>query len=105
MGLLAQIASETLKNNILSHLGSNDNTWFALSKRSRIIATSKDRVADGEITRIEELADPKRKGCVCTRAANHVYNRALMASMIAHHGTEAAGEWANGLVANLARKP
>ena len=28
-----------------------------------------------------------------------------MASIIAHHGSEAAEEWAKGLVANLARKP
>ena len=88
---------------VLTHLSSTDNTWFALSKRSRIIAISKDRVAKGGNTCIEELADPKWKGRVCTRAGNHVYNRALMASMIAHHGTKAAKEWANGLVTNLAR--
>ncbi|NDD08541.1 MAG: extracellular solute-binding protein [Rhodobacteraceae bacterium] len=95
----------TLEKNIPAHLRSPENTWFALSKRSRILATSKDRVGAAEITRIEDLADPKWKGRICTRPGSHVYNRALMASIIAHHGSEAAEEWAKGLVANLARKP
>ena len=105
MGLLSKTASTTLEKNIPAHLRSPENTWFALSKRSRILATSKDRVGAAEITRIEDLADPKWKGRVCTRPGSHVYNRALMASIIAHHGSEAAEEWAKGLVANLARKP
>ena len=105
MGLLSKTASTTLEKNIPAHLRSPENTWFALSKRSRILATSKDRVGAAEITRIEDLADPKWKGRICTRPGSHVYNRALMASIIAHHGSEAAEEWAKGLVANLARKP
>ena len=105
MGLLSKTASTTLENNITAHLRSPENKWFALSKRSRILATSKDRVGAAEITRIEDLADPKWKGRICTRPGSHVYNRALMASIIAHHGSEAAEEWAKGLVANLARKP
>ena len=62
MGLLAQTASETLKNYIPAHLSSTDNTWFALSKRARIIAKSKDLVAKRELTRIEDLADPNGRG-------------------------------------------
>ena len=104
MGLLTQTTSQNLKNNIPSHPRSTDNTWFALSKQSNIIVISKDRVAKGELTRIEDLADPKWKGHVCTRSGRHVYNRALIASIITHHGTDAAEEWVNGLVANLAQK-
>ena len=33
-----------------------------------------------------------------------MYNRALLASLIAHHG-RAAAKWTEGLVANLARRP
>lgn len=105
MGLIAQTASETLNNNIPAHLSSTDDTRFALSKRSRIIATSKDRVAKGELTHIEDLADPEWKARVCPRPGSHVYICAVMASMITHQETEIAEEWAKGLVANLARKP
>ena len=104
-GLLAETKSKKLTTNIPANLRSPDNTWFALSKRSRVIVTSKDRVAEGEITRIEELADPRWRGRICTRPGSHVYNRALLASVIAHHGAEDAEKWLRGLVNNLARRP
>ena len=44
MGLLAPVESDKLDKNIPTHLKSTDNTWFGLSKRARIIVTSKDRV-------------------------------------------------------------
>ena len=62
-------------------------------------------MAVGEITRIEDLADPKWKGRICTRPGSHVYNRALLASLVAHYGEAKAQSWAEGLVANLARRP
>ncbi len=104
-GLLAEINSQKLTDNIPQNLRSPDNTWFALSKRSRVIVTSKERVAQGEIKRIEDLADPRWRGRVCTRPGSHVYNRALLASMIAHHGAEDAEKWAKELVSNFARRP
>ena len=103
--LLSTVQSQKLEANIPEHLRSSDNTWFGLSKRSRIIVTSKERVAPGEITTVEDLADPKWQGRICVRPGSHVYNRALMASMIAAHGVEESEKWAAGLVANLARRP
>lgn len=103
--LFQPINSEVLTNAIPAHLRSADNSWFGLSRRTRLIVTSKERVADGEISTLEELADPKWRGRICTRKGSHVYNRALLSSLIAHHGAEAAEEWARGFVANLARKP
>ena len=105
LDLLSTVQSQKLEANIPEHLRSSDNTWFGLSKRSRIIVTSKERVAPGEITTVEDLADPKWEGRICVRPGSHVYNRALMASMIAAHGVEEAEKWAAGLVANLARRP
>ncbi|MEX0646094.1 MAG: extracellular solute-binding protein, partial [Parvularculaceae bacterium] len=35
----------------------------------------------------------------------NVYNQSLLASIIAHHGAEFAEAWAQGVVANFARKP
>ena len=105
MDLLAKITSQILDQNIPTHLKSDRNTWFGLSKRSRIIATSKERIKENEILRIEDLADPKWKGKICSRPGSHVYNRALMASIIAEYGVEKAEKWALGLVSNLARRP
>ena len=103
--LLASIESKKLEKNIPQHLRSPDNTWFGLSKRSRVIVVSKDSDASEKIKRLEDLSDPQWKGKVCSRPGSHVYNRALMASMIAAHGEVKAEEWAKGLVNNLARRP
>jgi len=104
-GLFAPVSSPALKANIPAHLRDPNGLWYGLSKRVRVVAVSKDRVGKGEIKRIEDLADPKWKGKICTRKGSHVYNRALLASLIAAHGEAAAEKWARGLVANLARKP
>lgn len=103
--LLAPVESAVLTEAVPAHLRDPDGRWFALSKRARVIAVSKDRVAPGAIATYEDLADPKWAGLVCSRPGSHVYNRALMASMIAAQGEEGAEEWATGLVANLARRP
>ena len=104
-GLLAPVESEILQKNIPAHLRDLKGRWFAFSKRARIIAVSKSRVGKNEIKRIEDLADPKWKGRICTRPGSHVYNRALLASLIAAHGKQNAEKWARGLVSNLARRP
>ena len=105
MNLLANIKSKILVENIPKHLRSSDNTWFALSKRSRIIVVAKDRIQTSDIKKIEDLSDGRWKGKICSRPGSHVYNRALLASIIAAHGKEKAEAWAKGLVSNLARRP
>jgi len=105
MRLLASITSPKLSQNIPAYLRSSDNTWFGLSKRARIIVTAKSRIEPGAIKNIEDLADPRWQGRICVRPGSHVYNRALLASIIAAHGAEKAEAWAAGLVANLARRP
>lgn len=104
-GLLASVESETLTRNIPSHLRAPDNTWFAFSKRARVVAIAKSAKDAFEIERYEDLADPKWRGRICSRPGSHVYNRALVASMIHAAGTQVAEEWASGVMENLARRP
>ena len=105
LDLLASIDSSILDRNIPVNLKSPENKWFALSKRSRIIVTSKERVDEGQIKNMEDLADEKWKGKICSRPGSHVYNRALMASLILSLGEQAAEEWAKKFVSNLSRRP
>ena len=103
--LFASFASEKLRAAIPRHLRSSDNTWFGFSKRSRVIAVSKDLENQDQIKRFENIADKRWNGQVCSRPGSHVYNRALLSSMIAANGEAAARAWAEGMVANLARSP
>jgi iron(III) transport system substrate-binding protein len=104
-GVTQPVRNATLKANIPPHYRDPDYHWFGLTTRARIIVASKDRVAPGEISTYEDLAEPKWKGRVCTRSAKHAYMVALTAGMIAHHGEARAEKWLRGVKANLARKP
>ena len=105
LDLLSPVTSDILTTNIPAKFRAADNRWFALSTRTRIIAVSKDRVEAGAISDLEDLAKPEWEGRVCSRKGSHVYNRSLVASVIAAHGETAATEWAEGVVGNFARKP
>jgi iron(III) transport system substrate-binding protein len=104
-GVTQAVQSDVLEANIPETLRDPADHWFGLTSRARIVYASKDRVAAGEVTTYEDLADPKWKGRLCTRSGLHDYNVALLGAYIAHHGEDAATAWAQGLKANLARKP
>ena len=104
-GLFQPINSAILKNAIPGHLRSKDDTWFGFSKRSRVIAVSSERVNSNTLKRIEDLSNAEWKGRICSRPGSHVYNRALLSSIVAANGEEEAEKWARALVGNLARRP
>lgn len=104
-GVIQPVDSAVLREAVPAALRSPDDLWFALTTRARIVYAHRDRVADGEITTYEDLADPRWQGRICTRSGTHNYNLALLAGIIAHHGEDYARTWAEGLRANLARKP
>ncbi|MGL3605938.1 Fe(3+) ABC transporter substrate-binding protein [Rhizobium sp. G187] len=81
-----------------------EGNWFGLTTRGRVLYASKERVSEDAIT-YEELADPKWKGRICMRDAQHSYNIGLFASMVAHHGAEYTEKWLAGLKQNLVKKP
>ncbi|MFN3614263.1 MAG: Fe(3+) ABC transporter substrate-binding protein [Rubrimonas sp.] len=102
--ILEPVDSPILERRIPAYLQERDNKWFAFSQRARIIFYDRNEVAEPPLT-YEDLADPRFRGQICLRSSSNIYNLSLMASMIAHHGEEAAAEWAEGLKNNLARDP
>ncbi len=96
--------SSVLNDNIPANMRDDENHWFGLTSRARIIVVSKDRVADSALA-YEDLINPKFKGKICTRSGKHAYMVALTSAMIAHHGVAEAEKWLGGLKANLARTP
>lgn len=104
-GLLQPVRSATLTKRVPANLRAADNTWYGLSRRARVVIVNKSATAAQDIQSYEDLAKPIYKGRVCSRPGSHVYNRALLASLIAHHGEQRAAAWARGLVANFGRRP
>jgi iron(III) transport system substrate-binding protein len=103
-GVSQPIHSEILDAAIPEAYRAKDGQWFGLTRRARVVYASKARVKLDHIT-YEDLADPKWRGKICIRSGQHVYNVALIASMILHHGEEYTEQWLKGVKANLARKP
>ncbi len=103
-GIAQPVESEAIEAEIPQTYRAKDNEWIGLTRRARVVYASKDRVKQKTIT-YEELADPKWRGKICIRSGQHVYNVALIASMIAAHGEEWTEQWLRGVKANLARKP
>ena len=83
------------------------NKWVGIAKRARIIYYSPERVSGAELSGMtyEGLADPKWKGRLVIRKSSNIYNKSLVASLIANNGKKATAAWAEGVVANMARKP
>ena len=81
------------------------NKWVGIAKRARIIYYSPERVTGAELSGMtyEGLADPKWKGRLVIRKSSNIYNKSLVASLIANNGKKATAEWAKGVVANMAR--
>ncbi|UWP94146.1 Fe(3+) ABC transporter substrate-binding protein [Aliiroseovarius crassostreae] len=103
--LTQPVQSETLEANIPAEFRDPADQWFGLTSRARIVYASKDRVAEGDVTTYEDLADPKWKGRICTRSGTHSYTLALVSAYLKHHGAEATKTWLEGVKSNLARKP
>ena len=105
MGLLQKIEDETMTSNIKKEFLDPNNFWVPLTFRSRIIVYSKDRVDVNELDSYESLADEKWKNRLLIRSSSNSYNQALMSSIIANNGPEAAEQWSSDVVSNLARDP
>ncbi|WP_038051998.1 Fe(3+) ABC transporter substrate-binding protein [Thioalkalivibrio sp. ALJ1] len=104
-GVLQGTESDLLNENIPERYRDPDGLWFGLSSRARPILYHKDRVDPDDLSTYEALTDEKWEGRICIRSSDNVYNQSLVAAMIATEGAEHAQEWANGIVANMARPP
>lgn len=104
-GLLRSVSSTLLNENVPAQFRHPDGLWYGLTSRARVIYAHKQRVAPGEITTYEELADPRFKGRICTRSGKNEYNISLLASVINALGPEQSEIWLKGFKDNLARRP
>ena len=97
------LTSSTIKSSVPKNFRTSH--WVGVAKRARIIYYSPERVTGAELSGMtyEGLADPKWKGRLVIRKSSNIYNKSLVASLIANNGKKATAEWAKGVDANMAR--
>lgn len=98
-GLLSPVDSDVLRSAIPEELRAADGTWFSLSRRLRVIMSSKDRVTQPPTT-YEAIGDPQWKGRLCLRPSTHPYTQSLVAGLINNLGAESARRIVDSWVAN-----
>jgi iron(III) transport system substrate-binding protein len=103
-GITQPIKSAVMEKAVAPQYRDPEGHWYGISMRARVVYASKERVKQDAIS-YEELADPKWKGKICIRSGQHIYNNALFAAYIGHHGAAETETWLQGLKANLAQKP
>jgi len=104
LGITQPIKSDALEAAVPAAYRDPEGHWYGISLRARVVYASKERVPQSAIT-YEELAEPKWKGKICIRSGQNIYNNALFAAFIAHHGLAKTEQWLMALKANLAQKP
>lgn len=104
-GVFQAFDLSTVSKNIPAHLRDPSNLWTGLSLRARTIVYATDRVKPSDLSTYADLADPKWKGRLCLRTSKKVYNKSLVASMIAHDGETKTAEVVKRWVDNLAISP
>ncbi|CAN8142506.1 putative binding protein component of ABC iron transporter PA5217 [uncultured Thiomicrorhabdus sp.] len=104
-GLFQPLNSPLIEKNIPANLRDGGGLWTALSIRARTLIYNTNKLIPSDLKGYADLADPKWKNELCLRTSKKVYNKSLVASLIAHHGEEKAEQIVKGWVNNLAMKP
>ncbi|MBO01355.1 MAG: Fe(3+) ABC transporter substrate-binding protein [Candidatus Marinimicrobia bacterium] len=104
-GILQPIESKILRENIPPSMRDEDDYWFGLTVRARVLVYSKERVTPDQLSTYEDLANRKWRGKIAVRSSSNIYNQSLMASIIASNGSRKALSWAKSIRKNMARAP
>ena len=102
-GILQPIESKILSENIPPSMRDEDDYWFGLTVRARVLVYSKERVTPDQLSTYEDLANRKWRGKIDVRSSSNIYNQSLMASLIEANGKKKALDWAKAVRLNMAR--
>lgn len=103
--LLQSIESSIIEENIPAKYQDDDNYWFGLTMRARVIVYHPDRVNVEDLSTYEALTNEEWNGRIVVRSGANIYNQSLIASFITMNGEETTKQFINGLVNNFARDP
>lgn len=104
-GLLQPVSSDILRERLPAYLQDDSGFWYGFTVRARAVFYNKD-VTDGEtLKRYSDIAGEEWRDALLIRSSSNMYNQSLLAWLIQGAGEEAAKQWAQGVVANMAREP
>jgi iron(III) transport system substrate-binding protein len=104
-GILQPIRSEVLERNIPSHLRDPSKQWYGISMRVRSVIYNTNVVNPSLLKDYESLGDAGWKNKLALRTSKKVYNKSMVAMMIAHYGYEKTKIIVSSWVKNLNTKP
>lgn len=105
LGVLAPINSQKLNEVVPASLRDSDGSWYAITKRARVIVYDKTKTKNPSVKNYEDLAKPEYKGKLLVRSSGSAYQKSLLASIIVADGEKEAKNWAAGVASNLAQAP
>ena len=104
-GILQPIRSETLERNIPSHLRDPSKQWYGISMRVRSVVYNTKLIDPLLLKDYESLGDLVWKNKLALRTSKKVYNKSMVAMMIAHYGYEKTKFILDSWIKNLNEKP
>ena len=102
-GLLQNIESSSLENDVPNGLKDEDKKWYALTRRVRVMVANPRVVDISRIKDYTDLADPSLKGKVCLRNRKSPYNQSLVANQIVNKGESETKAWLSGMISNVSQ--
>lgn len=104
-GLLRNITSPALEQNVPARLRDPEGAFYGFSKRVRVIIYRRDAVRPEEVASFDDLASPRFRGQIVARSSENMYQLSTLASRIERLGADNARQWAAAVRANFARDP
>ncbi|MEM8637859.1 MAG: extracellular solute-binding protein [Cyanobacteria bacterium P01_G01_bin.54] len=104
-GLFQPVDSTRLNRRIPENYRHNKGHWFGFSTRARAVYYRKGEVELPANFSYEDLADSEWAGKVLIRSSSNIYNKSLIASLIANHGEPLMKDWLAAFMGNMARPP
>ena len=104
-GILQPIRSKILERNIPSHLRDPSKQWYGISMRVRSVIYNTNLVNPILLKDYYSLGEDRWQDKLSLRTSKKVYNKSMVAMMIAHYGYEETKAIISSWVNNLSTKP
>jgi iron(III) transport system substrate-binding protein len=86
--ILKSVDSPILKSNIPAHLRDDEDKWFGITKRYRILYTNVNNANEGDVSSLSDLGSPLLQNHLCLRNAEKSYSISFMSFLIDQLGMD-----------------